>query len=60
MGESAVHRSMLVTLGRSALLFVALAVAALLSAACYVKTTAARLAHEYSRTWSTPYKVMEN
>ena len=52
MGESAVHRSMLVTLGRSALLFVALAVAALLSAACYVKTTAARLAHEYSTDWN--------
>ncbi|POA49911.1 hypothetical protein C1893_04235 [Pseudomonas sp. MPR-ANC1] len=39
-------------LGRSTLLFVALAGAALIAAACYVKTTAARLAQEYSTDWN--------
>lgn len=48
MRGSAVHRGTLATLGRSALLLVALAVAALVLAACYVKTTAARLAQEFT------------
>jgi hypothetical protein len=52
MRGSAVHRGNLATLGRSALLFLALTATALISVACYVKTTAARLAEEYSIVWN--------
>lgn len=48
MRGSAVHRSPFATLGRSAVLFFALAAAALIAAACYVKATAARLAQEFT------------
>jgi uncharacterized membrane protein YeiB len=37
---------------RRALLLLAAAVVALVAAACYVKTAAARLAHEYSTDWN--------
>lgn len=52
MRESAVNPGALAKWGRGVLLFLALTAAALVSAACYVKTTAARLAHEYSTDWN--------
>ncbi|KAE9638343.1 hypothetical protein EJA70_31515 [Pseudomonas sp. PB103] len=44
--------SSVVKWGRRALLLLAAAVVALVAAACYVKTEAARLAHEYSTAWN--------
>ncbi|WP_426203329.1 hypothetical protein [Pseudomonas sp. TWP3-1] len=44
--------SSVVTWGRRALVLIVLAVVALFAAACYLKTTAARLAHVYSTDWN--------
>ena len=52
MRGSAVNQGSLAKLGRSALLCLALTATALISVACYVKTTAARLADEYSIVWN--------
>ncbi|WP_224787275.1 hypothetical protein [Pseudomonas fluorescens] len=46
------NQGVLPKLGRSVLLFLVLTATALISVACYVKTTAARLADEYSIVWS--------